>query len=483
MSYLRPTGQLLVKRLWTNSVSKPAFGTRPLMHMPKPIYFTPQKIRAISQIRCISDGQPQKSEESKSAIDPTKATANVPAKADSEAKKAVEQKKKKSLGERIKHELNHYWDGTKLFAMESKISMRLVWKMVKGGELSRREVRQLRRTVADMIRLVPFVVLLIIPFAELLLPVLLKVFPNMLPSTYEDPKLREKKQQKIQQVRVEMSRYLKETIAETVKQRKAFQSSTNEEKLNAITEYVETQKFINKIRSSSDPVSNDDLLRISHIFEDDLTLDNLTRPQLVSICRYMGINSFGTDNYLKYQIRNRVRYITADDKMIKSEGVDSLTIPELQAACQSRGVRFTGVSPARMRWDLQQWLDLHLDEEVPAVLLILSRIMTAGEPVTTLTPEVLQATLSSLPDNLVNEATLRLAELGGAATNKQKLDVLEEQEDLIEDEAEQEEKVRETNEELSSSKSEESADNDSKEKSTSSTNTKEKAREDKDPKA
>lgn len=45
---------------------------------------------------------------------------------------------------------------------------------------------QLVRTTADMFRLVPFLVIIIIPFAELLLPVLLIVFPNMLPSTFKE---------------------------------------------------------------------------------------------------------------------------------------------------------------------------------------------------------------------------------------------------------------------------------------------------------
>jgi len=35
-------------------------------------------------------------------------------------------------------------------------------------------------------RLIPFAVFVIVPFMELLLPVALKLFPNMLPSTFED---------------------------------------------------------------------------------------------------------------------------------------------------------------------------------------------------------------------------------------------------------------------------------------------------------
>ena len=45
---------------------------------------------------------------------------------------------------------------------------------------------KLKRTTQDLLRLVPFAVFVIVPFMELLLPVALKLFPNMLPSTFED---------------------------------------------------------------------------------------------------------------------------------------------------------------------------------------------------------------------------------------------------------------------------------------------------------
>lgn len=44
---------------------------------------------------------------------------------------------------------------------------------------------QFLRICADLFRLVPFLVFLVVPFMEFLLPVALKLFPNMLPSTFE----------------------------------------------------------------------------------------------------------------------------------------------------------------------------------------------------------------------------------------------------------------------------------------------------------
>lgn len=87
--------------------------------------------------------------------------------------------------ERIKEELVHYWHGSKLLAAETKISSRLLIKLLKGSQLSRREYRQLQRTTGDLLRLVPFVIILVVPFLEFALPVLLRFFPNMLPSTFE----------------------------------------------------------------------------------------------------------------------------------------------------------------------------------------------------------------------------------------------------------------------------------------------------------
>lgn len=82
--------------------------------------------------------------------------------------------------------MQHYWLGTKLLWADIRISSRLLLKLVNGKGLSRRERQQLTRTTADIFRLVPVAVFIIVPFMEFLLPVFLKLFPNMLPSTFQD---------------------------------------------------------------------------------------------------------------------------------------------------------------------------------------------------------------------------------------------------------------------------------------------------------
>jgi len=126
----------------------------------------------------------------------------------------------------------------------------------------------------------------------------------------------------------------------------------------------------------------------------------------------MGINAFGTDNFLRGTIRHRLERIKSDDQIIDSEGVDELSTSELQQACQARGVRTTGVSPSRLREELQTWIDLHIKQGVSGVLLVLSRAFNfdrkpATEDGVPLVVKSLESVLSSLPDTLVSPYILQ----------------------------------------------------------------------------
>jgi LETM1 and EF-hand domain-containing protein 1, mitochondrial len=159
------------------------------------------------------------------------------------------------------------------------------------------------------------------------------------------------------------------------------------------------------------------------------------------MCKYMNLNTFGTDAMLRYQIRHRMRQIKRDDKAISYEGVESLSVPELQMACASRGLRTHGMSPAKLRDDLQMWLDLRLKNNIPSTLLVLSNayMYTSAGKDSEISSQIdaLQAVLSSIPEELFHEIELEVHNAEGAATNRQRLEVLKEQQELIEEENEQ----------------------------------------------
>ena len=209
----------------------------------------------------------------------------------------------------------------------------------------------------------------------------------------------------------------------------------------------EFTEFFRKVRATGESPSKEDVIKVCKIFKDDLTLDNLSRPQLVGMCKYMNLNTFGTDTMLRYQIRHRMRQIKRDDKAISFEGVDSLSVPELQMACASRGLRTHGMSPGKLREDLQMWLDLRLKYNIPSTLLVLSNayMYTSGKDSEIDSQiDALQAVLSSIPEELFHEMELEVHNAEGAATNKQRLEVLKEQQELIEEENEQAESSKQT---------------------------------------
>ena len=263
------------------------------------------------------------------------------------------------------------------------------------------------------------------------MPVALRLFPNLLPSTYEGAKAKEVKAAELRGTRKKVSDLLRQTLKETGLPITA-----------ATTQKEEFTEFFRKVRTTGESPTKADVIKVCKIFKDDLTLDNLSRPQLVGICRYMNLNAIGPDAFLRYQIRHRMRQIKRDDKAIAYEGVDSLSVPELQMAAASRGLRTHGVSPARLRDDVQLWLDLRLKYGVPSTLLVLSNaFMYAQGKDTELNSQIdaLQAVLSSIPEELFHEIELEVHNAEGAATNKQRLEVLKEQQDLIKEENEQSE--------------------------------------------
>ncbi len=49
---------------------------------------------------------------------------------------------------------------------------------------------------------------------------------------------------------------------------------------------------------AGEPVSQYDVVKFAQLFNDELTLDNLERIHLVNLCRFVGIQPFGTDAFL-----------------------------------------------------------------------------------------------------------------------------------------------------------------------------------------
>jgi len=329
---------------------------------------------------------------------------------------------KKPLKERIMEEVKHYYNGFRLLYLDVKIAARLLWQVMNGKSLTRRERKQFLRTVADLFRLVPFSVFIIIPFMEFLLPVAIKLFPGMLPSTFEDAKTKESKRRASLKMRIQMAEFLQDTIEEISVTSKSNKPSKK------LTDFAE---FVSKARMQGDRASNKEIMKYSKLFEDEITLENIAHDQLKAICRLLMISPIGTSNFLRFKIRLKLQELKADDQMIQREGIENLTSEELQNACIARGMRALGVSVDRMKADLKQWLELSLDADIPASLLLLSRTLYMSAQVATV-DEQLKVTIGSLPERLIDEMEVKIGAVEGEAVDRQTIiDIIKHEEEQI----------------------------------------------------
>ncbi|GIX91553.1 hypothetical protein CDAR_528352 [Caerostris darwini] len=339
---------------------------------------------------------------------------------------AVATPPKRSIGKRVWDEILHYYHGFRLLFVDIKISSRLAFKIAKGEELTRREHRQLIRTVSDLFRLVPFSIFIIIPFMELLLPVFLKLFPAMLPSTFTTKSERDLKFRKGLRMKIEMAKFLQDTLDEMALKTKGETHSHTAK---------EFAQFFERIRTTGEEASNEAILKFSKLFEDEITLDSLSRAQLIALCRLLELKPLGTNNFLRFQLRNRIRNLRADDRLIMKEGIDSMTITEIQAACRARGMRALGIPEERLKSQLKKWLELSLQENIPPSLLLLSRALYLPEKLPA--ADQLKVTLSSLSETAATETKLKIGEIEGKVDNKTKLELIKKQEEEIKKEAEE----------------------------------------------
>ncbi|VDQ06299.1 unnamed protein product [Trichobilharzia regenti] len=273
---------------------------------------------------------------------------------------------KPSLWARVKKEIIHYYHGFRLLGLEVRIASGICFRVLRGHTLTRRERKQLVRTVADIIRLVPFAVFIIVPFMELLLPFYLKFFPFMLPSTFKEKSSEANAIQQRLKAKLELTRFLQETMLQTTGASKGDPDTPS---------VVEFQDFIKQVSTCLAK----DITRFSKLFEDQVTLESLDNKQLRMLCQLLSLPTMGPSHLLRFQIWMRVRQLKAEDRLIAKEGVDKIPPWELQTLCQERGMRSVGLPKERLQSQLVEWLDLHLKQNVPLTLLLFSRALHVSQ--------------------------------------------------------------------------------------------------------
>ncbi|SOV74185.1 LETM1-like protein, putative [Plasmodium sp. gorilla clade G3] len=270
----------------------------------------------------------------------------------------------------IKHTVVWVKTGILLFLTNMKISKNLIIKRLKGYRLSYSEYKLLIRTMNDMFKLIPFSFFIIIPFAEFLLPIFLKIYPNLLPSTFKnDDNFNNIK--KNLYAKEQLAKFLQQLIEEKEKQLNENIGIDSDKKKNILNKFH--QQLINKDEKDINPfLSVNDTLKIAKIFKEDFVLDQMNLKTLQTICHLLGLKPYGIHYHVVLQLRHHFLRLQREDRELIYEGVDNLKYNSLVEICRDRGMNFN-TTEKEMKVQIQQWLQLASIKEVPYILLLYIR--------------------------------------------------------------------------------------------------------------
>jgi len=243
----------------------------------------------------------------------------------------------------------------------------LVQRVLKGYPLTLRERRLLVRTTSDCFKLVPFSLFIIVPFAELALPLALRLFPNMLPSTFFDKKFDDVTLARTFKAKKEMAEFWQQVVRQRTEE--IFNRMEPDcDKAAALRE------FQDKLMEGKEYPTLKEILRFSKLFgEEELALRKMSPKQMKALSKMLGISEAGWawPGHLRLVLRHHITQLRREDRDYMWEGIESLTRAELIMACRGRAMRFHEVSEEEMKKDLVRWLELSAsNKEIPTTVLL-----------------------------------------------------------------------------------------------------------------
>lgn len=257
----------------------------------------------------------------------------------------------------IREGLRHMYHGFRLLLINTRLAWKYSRQLKNGVALTRRERLLLERSTQDLLHLVPFSFFIIVPFAELLLPVALKMFPSLIPSTFETE-----------------SQGRKRAFGDAMKTLRARQRVMEYVSATALTTFDKDQQEVIRRSVMGDSITPKDIRLVAPYFGRDSVFSIYKIPDSIAmgLGRILGVYkwyhallpTFLVAPLIRRGILRHYHALREDDRLLRVEGFDDLTKEELTKANQVRGMRWME-NKDTLQVQLEWWSGLARDPSVP----------------------------------------------------------------------------------------------------------------------
>lgn len=253
--------------------------------------------------------------------------------------------------------LRHVYHGFRLFFINTRLAWKYSRQLKKGVALTRRERLLLESSTQDLLRLVPFSFFIVVPFAELLLPVALKMFPGLIPSTFESE-----------------SQGRNRLFGDAMKTLRARQRAMDYLSATALATFDKEQQEVIRRAVRGDSIAPKDIRLVAPYFGRDGPFSVFKVPDniVVGLGRTVAVYKWyhsllptrAVAPIMRRAIIRRYHEVREDDRLIRLEGLDGMNSDELVKANQNRGMRWTEGTET-LRVQMEWWSSLAQDGSVP----------------------------------------------------------------------------------------------------------------------
>lgn len=278
----------------------------------------------------------------------------------------------------IKSEALKTWKCCKIIYRDGKWYMKKRWKIKFYDEsITIREKHKMTVTKSDLLKMIPFSFFIIVPGAELTLPIFLYLFPNMIPSAFISKTKEEKKIIHMLDSRNVYAEYLRKFMM-----KKAGAENGNKELADLLLKDPQSLSKVRLIEYQSEfrrlfrftDMDTQTLINVCRI----LTIEPLTGFRLIGrliVDPYLKLKGFFTKEYqtdpwapksmiidsisrfiVSYQLLTHLKRIREDDYLLLVDDYDDLDKDSITKCCRERAIETESTTNSRLYQELKDWV-------------------------------------------------------------------------------------------------------------------------------